>query len=131
MAEVQSEPTQPFFERGDEDAYATFKAELDPILEKRTIEDDYKAAIETIQDAIHAWADDHDGKAPPVDEVRPGGAIDDQLQADGKTWPQLTSGRQLLPGKGLGEFVYEPRAKGFKISGLAPTGQEMSWASSW
>ena len=46
------------------------------------------------------------------------------------SWPVLMSGEQLSPGDGLGEFIYQPRPTGFKITGLAPTGQEMSWTSS-
>jgi hypothetical protein len=125
-----SEPTKPILTRGDDAAYAEFKAKLDPAVEKRAIDDEYIAGVETIRDAIRAWAEKHEGQSPPVDEVRPGGAIDDQLQTAGKSWPVLMSGEQLSPGDGLGEFVYRPGPTSFKITGLAPTGQEMSWTSS-
>ena len=87
------------------------------------VEDDFYDALTTLQEAIDTWASKHDWKAPAADEVRPGGAIDDQLRATGKTWPTLASGEQLLPGKGRGEYVYTADAHAFTLEGMSPTGQ--------
>lgn len=95
------------------------------------IEDDYYDAFTTLQQAIDTWASEHDWRAPAADEVKPGGAIDDQLQAAGKTWPTLASGEQLLPGKGRGEYVYTAGAHGFDLEGTSPAGKRHRTSGNW
>ena len=103
-------------ERGTEEEYAA-------VQEIWAGEDDYEQALNTLRDAVEAWAMKHDRKAPPAKEVRPGGAIDDQLRAAGKTWPTFQNGTLLLPGKDRGEYVYTSDAHGFTLTGLSPAGK--------
>lgn len=94
-------------------------------------ENDFYDALTALQEAIDTWAADHDWQAPPVKEVKPGGAIDDQLKATGKTWPTLQDGTMLLPGKNRGEYVYTAEAHGFTLTGTSPTGQTWEHNSDW
>jgi len=103
-------------ERGTEEEYAAVR-------EIWAVEDDYDQAMNTLRDAVEAWAMKHDRTAPPVKEVKPGGAIDDQLQSAGKSWPTFGNGTMLLPGKDRGEYVYKADAYGFTLTGLSPAGK--------
>ncbi len=103
-------------ERGTEEEYAAVR-------EIWAVEDDYDQAMNTLREAIEAWAVKHDRKAPAADEVKPGGEIDDQLQSAGKTWPTFGNGAMLLPGKDRGEYVYKADAYGFTLTGLSPAGK--------
>ena len=77
-------------------------------------------ALGTIGEGIGAWQDVHGfPKLPPVNAVRPGGAVDKALQATGKTWPRLGDGSLLRPGTGRGQYVYRPLPHGWRLSGRA------------
>jgi len=100
-------------ERGTEDEFAAVR-------EIWAGENDYYGALDTLREAVETWAIAHDRTAPPVKEVKPGGAIEDQLQAAGKSWPTFGDGTMLLPGKDRGEYVYKADAYGFTLTGLSP-----------
>lgn len=116
-------PVTLHFRRGSQAHYAPFARRMNANLRAQAISDDYGAALETIGSAITRWAADHGGQAPPAKAVRPDGGVGRQMQAAGTSWPRLSDGRLLLPGRGRGEYVYHPLAHGYRIGGLEPDGQ--------
>lgn len=120
------------FARGSEEAHAAFVATTSANLEQQAIDDDFQQALHTIGHGIQLWADGHGGKMPPPSEVRPGGAVEKELAAEGTPWPNLASGQPLVPGTDRGEYVYRPRAQGYRLSYTSPTGEQgsVSWATS-
>lgn len=126
-------PVTIHFVRGSQAKYAVFAARMNKNLKEQRISDAFSQALATIGKGIGAWQDARGRiKAPPVGAVRPGGAVDKALQANGKTWPRLSDGRLLKPGTGLGEYVYRPLRHGYRISGRAEDGQgPMTTSTTW
>ena len=126
-------PVTIHFVRGSQAKYAVFAARMNKNLKEQRIGDAFSQALATIGKGIGAWQDARGLiKAPPVSAVRPGGAVDKALQANGKTWPRLSDGRLLQPGTGLGEYVYRPLRHGYRVSGRAEDGQgPMSTSTTW
>ncbi len=117
-------PVTIHFVRGSQAKYAAFAARMNRNLEEQRASDKWGQALNTIVDGITAWQDVHGhGKAPPVDAVRPGGAVDEALRAAGKSWPRLSDDGLLTPGAGRGQYVYRPLAHGYRLSGTMPDGQ--------
>ena len=72
--------------------------------------------IHALQVAVQSWMVDHDGEAPPADEVRPGGAIEKYVGP----WPENPyTGGAMQPGKGPGEYTYERTngERGYRFTG--------------
>lgn len=62
-----------------------------------------KGGIHALQVAVQAWMADHEGMAPPLDEVWPYGALSKYVDV----WPQNPcKGRVMLLGDGLGDYTY-------------------------
>jgi hypothetical protein len=84
-------------------------------------ETQYKGALmqegaHNLQVAVQSWQVDHDGEAPPVDEVQPGGGIAKYVEA----WPDNPySGGPMEPGKDPGDYTYErvSTGRGYRITG--------------
>lgn len=72
--------------------------------------------IHKLQVAVQSWMVDHDGKAPAVDEVKPGGAIEKYVES----WPEnpITLSA-MVPGEGPGEYTYErvDGGRGYRLTG--------------
>jgi hypothetical protein len=117
-------PVTLHFVRGSQAKYTVFAARMNRNLEAQRVSDAWGQALNTIVDGIRAWQDEHGhDKAPPANAVRPGGAVDKALEADGKAWPRLSDGTLLLPGRDRGEYVYRPLPHGYRLGGLAPDRQ--------
>jgi len=72
--------------------------------------------IHALQIAVQSWMVDHDGEAPPEDEVRPGGAIEKYVE----TWPENPyTGGAMQAGNGPGEYTYERTndERGYRFTG--------------
>ena len=117
-------PVTLHFVRGSQAKYTVFAARMNRNLEQQRVDAAWGQALNTIVAGISAWRDEngHD-KAPPVNAVRPGGAVDKALEAAGKSWPRLSDGSLVTPGRGRGHYVYRPLPRGYRISGLHPDGQ--------
>lgn len=108
---------------GSKEGYARF-------LDAQAMDDDYTRALTDLQDAIDAWGEAHAWKPPAADDVKPGGAIEQWLRAQGKSWPALQDGTPLQPGTEPGQFVYEAKQHGFVLSGTTPSGRHGASATS-
>ena len=119
------------FERGSQEQYAAFAARTNTDLKQQALADDFGQALTTLGQGIRQWAAKHGGKAPPAHEVRPGGAVEKELLADGTPWPGLSNGKLLLPGHGRGQFVYRPLAHGYRLNGIATDGTQVGTSGTW
>jgi hypothetical protein len=75
-----------------------------------------KEGIHGLQVAVQSWMVDHGDKAPPVDEVRPGGGLEDYIDQ----WPvNAYTGAPMGPGDAPGDYTYErlDAGRGFRLSG--------------
>jgi hypothetical protein len=117
-------PVTIHFVRGSQAKHAVFAARMNRNLDQQRADAAWGQALNTIAAGISAWQDVHGhDKAPPVNAVRPGGAVDEALQGAGKSWPQLSDGSLVTPGRGRGQYVYRPLPRGYRISGVHPDGQ--------
>ncbi len=121
------------FARGSQADYDAFAARMNKNLEQQRVGDAFMTALLTIGEGIGAWQDVHGlHKVPPVQSVKPGGAVDKALRAAGKTWPRLSDGSLVTTGAGRGQYVYRPLRHGYRLSGLAEDGQgPMSTGTTW
>lgn len=63
-----------------------------------------KESIHALQVAVQSWMVDHSDKAPPVDEVRPGGKLETYIDQ----WPaNAYTGGPMEPGDAPGDYTYE------------------------
>ena len=121
------------FTRGSPADYDAFAARMNKNLEQQRVGDAFMTALHTIGEGIGAWQDAHGPhKVPPVQSVKPGGAVDKALRAAGTTWPRLSDGSLVTTGTGRGQYIYRPLPHGYRLSGLAEDGQgPMSTGTTW
>ena len=81
-----------------------------------------KESIHALQVAVQSWQVDHGDKAPPVDEVRPGGDLENYIDQ----WPTNPyTGDPMEPGDAPGEYTYkrDDSAWGFRLTGHFEDGE--------
>jgi hypothetical protein len=75
-----------------------------------------KESIHALQVAVQSWMVDHSDKAPPVDEVRPGGKLETYIDQ----WPaNAYTGEAMEPGAAPGDYTYErlETGRGYRLTG--------------
>ena len=75
-----------------------------------------KESIHALQVAVQSWMVDHGDKAPPVDEVRPGGKLETYIDQ----WPaNAYTGEPMEPGDAPGDYTYKRLEAGqrFRLTG--------------
>jgi hypothetical protein len=124
-------PVTLHFKRGTQAKYAPFAARMNRNLRQQAVSNDFDLALQAVSVGIGQWQGQHGSTAPPVSAVRPGGAVDAALKAAGKSWPRLSGGALLTPGRGRGHYVYRPLPHGYRLSGRDLSGVLQSTSASW
>ena len=95
--------------------YADLAAQFEGTLAEAN-ETAVKESIHALQIAVQSWIVDHNDKAPPVDEVRPGGEFETSIDQ----WPTNPyTGDPMEPGDAPGDYTYErlDSGQGYRLSG--------------